>query len=86
MTSCNQAASSRPEASPAITTVDGQYTLNSGTLQIEIGGLLAGTEYDMLDVTGSVLLGGALEVVEKDLGNGYIPLRWRHVLLPFLQC
>ncbi|MEM6331373.1 MAG: retropepsin-like aspartic protease, partial [Planctomycetota bacterium] len=42
----------------------------TGTLAIEIGGLLAGAEHDQLRVDGGVALGGTLEVSLVDLGAG----------------
>jgi len=60
-----------PGASPGIITVDGDYeNLNSGVLQIELGGTEAGTEYDRLDVSGSAALDGVLNVT---LANDFIP-------------
>ena len=52
-------------------TVDGdlQQTID-GTLTIELGGLLIGTEYDVLDVMGTATLGGTLDVDWFDLGGG----------------
>jgi hypothetical protein len=45
-----------------------QYT--TGTLNIELGGLTPGTQYDQLKVTGAASLAGTLNV---SLINGYIP-------------
>lgn len=53
-----------PGESPAILTIDGDYTqLSTGTLEIELGGTTAGTGYDQLAVTGSAILGGTLRVI-----------------------
>ncbi len=42
---------------------------------IEIGGLLRGSEYDAYDVTGELILGGTLQAVAYDLGDGlFTPL------------
>ncbi len=49
-----------PGASPGTMTVTGNYSLNSGDLAIELDGLVAGTGYDQLIVTGDVSLAGAL--------------------------
>jgi hypothetical protein len=46
--------------SPGLTTVTGNYSLSSGDLDIELDGLTAQTEYDVLAVTGDVSLAGAL--------------------------
>lgn len=46
-----------PGNSPGQQTVNGNYTLNSGSrLQIEINGTTAGTQYDQVVVTGNVTL------------------------------
>ena len=59
-----------PGASPGLLTVNGDYTQSAGgLLEIELGGLLRGTEYDVLDVNGNLTLDGALNVVWfEDLG------------------
>ena len=44
---------------------------NSGTVNMEIGGTVAGTGYDQIKVTGSILLSGILNVT---LINGYTPV------------
>jgi len=63
-----------PGASPGILTVSGDYIQSSagrsGILDIEIGGLLAGTEYDVLNITGTATLNGTLKVSLIDLGGG----------------
>ncbi len=52
-----------PGASPAAVTVEGDYQqLSSGELLLELGGTTAGTEYDVLTITGSATLAGALTV------------------------
>jgi autotransporter-associated beta strand protein len=49
----------------------GNFTLNSGaTLSLEIGGVTAGTQYDQLNVTGNVTLGGNLSL---SLLGGFTP-------------
>jgi hypothetical protein len=58
-----------PGNSPGTLTINGDYT-QSGTLAIEIGGLLAGSEYDVLNVSGTASLGGSLNVSLFDLGGG----------------
>lgn len=58
--------------SPGILTVDGNYTQTStGLLSMEIGGTTAGTDYDVLAVTGAVTLDGTLHV---DLLTGGVGL------------
>jgi hypothetical protein len=49
-----------PGASPGTMTVTGNYSLDSGDLFMELDGLMAGTEYDQLIVTGDVSLAGEL--------------------------
>jgi T5SS/PEP-CTERM-associated repeat protein len=51
-----------PGDSPGLTAVTGDFTINAGMLEIEIGGLIQATEYDFLDVAGDVALGGTLDV------------------------
>ena len=55
-----------PGNSPGITTIDGDYTLASGTLQIEI----VDTQYDQLIVNGDVSLAGELQVLLNGSGTG----------------
>ncbi len=60
-----------PGRSAGLLTVEGDYSQDAlSTLLIEIGGLLAGSEYDVLDVTGTANLGGTLDVDWFDLGGG----------------
>lgn len=51
-----------PGNSPGLTVIEGDYTLDSGTLAIEIAGLGRGTAYDAVDVTGTATLGGTLAI------------------------
>jgi autotransporter-associated beta strand protein len=51
----------RPGASPGNLSA-GTVLLSSGTLDLEINGLVAGTDYDQLTSSGTVTLGGALQV------------------------
>jgi len=51
-----------PGNSPGTTSVTGNYDQQAGTLEIELGGLTAGTEFDQLVVTGMAMLAGSLEV------------------------
>jgi hypothetical protein len=49
----------------------GRFSIGgTGTFEIELGGLTAGTQYDQLVVDGDVALGGTLEVSLVDLGEG----------------
>lgn len=49
--------------SPGTMTVTENYTFNAGMLEIELGGVTQGAQYDFLDVTGDVnLAGGSLDV------------------------
>ena len=60
-----------PGASPGTLTIDGDYNqLLSGIFSVEIGGLFAGTEYDVLNVTGTASLAGSLDVSLFDPGPG----------------
>jgi hypothetical protein len=54
---------------PGITHVVGDLTINSGVLEIKIGGRDVG-QYDQLVVDGQTTLGGTLKVVPIDLGGG----------------
>ncbi|MBL8534205.1 MAG: PEP-CTERM sorting domain-containing protein, partial [Betaproteobacteria bacterium] len=52
-----------PGASPGELTIQGDLALEDGAaLEIEIAGLAAGTEYDVLRVTGALSLDGTLDV------------------------
>lgn len=52
-----------PGASAGALRNEGDYTQSAnGTLLVEIGGVLAGSEYDQLSVTGQTALDGALDV------------------------
>ena len=57
-----------PGVSPGIDTVDNYNLGASATLEIEIDGTTVGTQYDQVDVTGTVDLAGTLDVV-----LGYAP-------------
>ena len=60
-----------PGHSPGTSDIVGNYTqLAGGVLELEIGGLLAGTSYDVLHVTGSAALDGHLRIDLIDLGAG----------------
>ncbi len=51
-----------PGSSAGLTTIDGNYTFNDGTLEIELGGITQDTEYDHIHVTNSADLQGDLNV------------------------
>lgn len=55
--------------------LEGSYAITHPLvrLEIELGGTAAGTEHDLLDSTGTMSLGGILDVRAVDLGNSYIP-------------
>ncbi|MCA9192438.1 MAG: VCBS repeat-containing protein [Planctomycetales bacterium] len=46
---------------------------STNTHTVEIGGLVAGSEFDQVNASGSIHLDGQLEVLLIDLGNGYLP-------------
>ncbi len=61
--SLENAATVRPGSTVGVLTLNGAYTQkSSGILEIEIGGLNVGTEYDRLAVTGNVSFDGTLNV------------------------
>lgn len=52
-----------PGASAGILDIGGGVTFNAGSFfDVELGGLTAGTQYDVLDVAGTATLGGTLNV------------------------
>jgi hypothetical protein len=62
---------------PGVLDIIGDYSQDTsgqgwpdGTLAIELGGLVAGTEYDVLNVSGTATLDGILNVNLLDLGGG----------------
>jgi len=60
-----------PGNSPGVIHVVGSYTEFGGTYDAEIGGTTAGTQYDEIDVTGTVSLGATLNV---SLIGGFTPV------------
>ncbi len=60
-----------PGDSPGKLTIIGDYSQSAGgILDAEIAGLVAGTEYDWLDISGVASLGGTLKVSLFDTGGG----------------
>jgi hypothetical protein len=54
-----------------VTNITGNYSqFREGTYAVEIGGLLAGSDYDVLKVSGTASLKGGLNVSFADLGGG----------------
>lgn len=51
-----------PGDSPGLTTIDGDYSLNAGSVWIELEGLSPGTEYDALNISGDAVLNGTIDV------------------------
>ncbi|MBI3863194.1 MAG: Ig-like domain repeat protein, partial [Planctomycetia bacterium] len=59
----NNAGTTSPGFSPGLINISGDYTQQtSGQLAIELGGTDPGTQYDQLDVSGNVILAGALNL------------------------
>ena len=57
--------------SAGTTTIDGNYTQQAaGSMEIEIGGTTANTQYDVVDISGFATLGGGLQL---SLINGFMP-------------
>ncbi len=53
-----------PASTPSLRNITGNYSLNAGgTLRLALNGNTAGTQYDQVVVSGTVTLGGALDVV-----------------------
>jgi trimeric autotransporter adhesin len=68
----NSAGTVSPGASPGILTISGNYVQGaSGTLDMQIGGLVAGTDYDQLLVSGTASLGGTLNTA---LIGSFVPV------------
>jgi hypothetical protein len=67
----NNGATFGPGFSPGKITINGNYIQGAnGVMTLEIGGAAAGTEYDQLQVSGAVALGGTLNI---SLINGFRP-------------
>lgn len=60
-----------PGFSPGTIVINGNYTQSAtGALDMEIGGLTAGTQYDQLVVNGTMTFGGTLNIAQY---NGFTP-------------
>jgi autotransporter-associated beta strand protein len=67
----NQGATLSPGSSPGSTSIVGNYVQQSGgKLEIEIGGTVAATDFDVVNVTGNALVNGLIDV---SLINGFTP-------------
>jgi hypothetical protein len=68
----NAGGTVQPGLSPGILNISSNYTQASGgALEIELGGLTPGTQYDRLNVTGTAALSGTLKVA---LIGGFAPV------------
>jgi len=66
-----QSGTIAPGESPGVIRIEGNWTqLASAILDLEIGGLLQGSEYDFMDVTGHAALNGTLQL---HFINGFVP-------------
>jgi fibronectin-binding autotransporter adhesin len=67
----NQGGTLAPGHSAGTTTIDGNYTQQAaGSMEIEIGGTTANTQYDVVDISGFATLGGGLQL---SLINSFMP-------------
>lgn len=61
-----------PGNSPGMTTINGDYLLTGGLLDMELAGLTQGTGYDFLDINGNwTITGGDLQI---SLLGGFMPM------------
>ncbi len=61
----------RPGNTPGLLSITGSYSQSdAGVLEIELAGLVPGSEHDALEITGSATLGGTLDV---RLIDGFVP-------------
>ncbi|HTP08782.1 MAG TPA: hypothetical protein VMP08_11050, partial [Anaerolineae bacterium] len=68
----NIGGTASPGMSPGVLHIAGNYTQGpTGTLNIELGGVISGTQHDLLDVTGATSLSGTLNV---SLINSFTPI------------
>lgn len=59
-----------PGDSPGLMEIEGSAVLNNTILEIEIGGTSAISEYDVLQISGSAIIDGTLDIQLYDLGQG----------------
>jgi len=59
-----------PGSSPGVLTIDGDYTMDGGVLEIELAGLVPVESFDLLSVQGDAELGGTLDV---EMIDGFTP-------------
>jgi hypothetical protein len=65
----NSGATLKPGGSPGTLTINGDYVQGpGGTLEVDLGGLTQGVNYDLLSVTGSAVLDGT---VKANLYGGF---------------
>ena len=64
-----------PGFSTAITTISGSFALNGGRLQLDLGGANVGTGYDQLQVGGTALITGGLQV---QFVSGFTPVLYQN--------
>ena len=57
-----------PGDSPGLTVIDGDYNFNAGIIEMELAGVNRGTEYDAIDVSGTLTLNG---LIELSIINGF---------------
>ena len=63
----NNGGTIAPGSSAGLMTVDGDLIINAGAMEIELAGsTVRGTDYDAIDVTGTLTLAGTLDVVLID--------------------
>ena len=62
-TTFSNAGDVNPGTSPGILSITGNFPqISTGVLNMEIGGLIAGTDFDQLDINGAATLDGTLNV------------------------
>jgi autotransporter-associated beta strand protein len=66
----NNGATFAPGPTRALVNIAGDYTQNGGILEIELGGIARGKQFDSLAVSGDVTLSGTLQV---SLVGGFVP-------------
>jgi hypothetical protein len=81
----NEGGTVAPGQPIGILNITGTYTQDAGAaLDIDIAGSTLGTQYDQLNVSGAVTLGGAINV---NLSDGYTPVSGTlFKILPFASC